>query len=501
MRCRTWPASACSSCRSSARAALLALFRTTLFDCGITVIAILRALLGALPGGVSRKVGERRLSLLLLPQIVAAAALVASLAVARWDDRPGASTVAIVWAGINAFLLIPPLTAASRRQATVRIASVTTSLLLVVLLATALFGSARTSRNVALADPSSASGDRFVVHAGGADGAPRPAGPGADPSTATSLPGADRAADPLRLAPPVSGTYWGILSEEVQQHPQGVARWTGSHDGAAPQIVQWFQQWGTGENRFREDWVRNVAAAGAVPMITWEPWAKPDGEYADPTQSRFGLRAIASGEFDTYIRSWARAAATYGGPILLRFMHEFDGYWYPWSIGLRDQTPAQFVAAWRHVHAIFVQEGAVNVSWVWSIFGSNHDPGPAYPGDDVVDWVAGTVLNTGRSEYGGWTSYSTLTENLYPELVKYGKPVMLAEIGTNRTGGDAAAWIDEAFSAAGTDHSLVKAIMLLDMPYDERTDYRLDDSMTRQLAQSTADPSFTARLDVEPATP
>src|SRR5581483_986163 len=78
----------------------------------------------------------------------------------------------------------------------------------------------------------------------------------------------------------------------------------------------------SGEVRFRGDWLRAVAAEGAVPMVTWEPWAKPPGGFHAPVQPGSTLARILSGRDDDYIRSWARAAAAYGGPILLRPMQE-----------------------------------------------------------------------------------------------------------------------------------------------------------------------------------
>ena len=188
-----------------------------------------------------------------------------------------------------------------------------------------------------------------------------------------------------------------------------MVRWSETHGGARPAIVNWFQHWGSHENRFREDWVRNVAAQGAIPMITWEPWAKPDGKYADPEQPDFRLELIIAGTYDEYITAWAQAAAAYGDPILIRLMHEFNGTWYPWSPGQQEQTDEHYVAAWRHVHGIFERAGATNVSWVWSIIDDYRDPRPAYPGDDVVDWVGTTTLNSAWSEFGGWFDYASLT--------------------------------------------------------------------------------------------
>ncbi len=47
--------------------------------------------------------------------------------------------------------------------------------------------------------------------------------------------------------------------------------------------------------------------------------------------------------------TWAVAARDHGGPIILRFAHEMNGRWYPWSIGRYDNTPERYRKAWRHI--------------------------------------------------------------------------------------------------------------------------------------------------------
>ena len=91
-----------------------------------------------------------------------------------------------------------------------------------------------------------------------------------------------------------------------------------------------------------------VERRGSIPEITWEPWdtTKPLGA----SQPRYSLRNIADGKFDSYIRTWARTLAAYGGEVQLRFAQEMNGDWYPWGRGTNGNTPAEFVKAWRHVH-------------------------------------------------------------------------------------------------------------------------------------------------------
>jgi beta-mannanase len=113
--------------------------------------------------------------------------------------------------------------------------------------------------------------------------------------------------------------------------------------------------------------------------------------------------------------------------------------WYPWD-GVRVSTPgthdgpARYIAAWRHVHAVFAASGATNVRWVWS---PNHRSIPAtawndasryYPGDDVVDWI-------GVDGYDRPSTRPTTFASLFgPVLSTFAgrKPLMVAETATDR---------------------------------------------------------------------
>ena len=53
----------------------------------------------------------------------------------------------------------------------------------------------------------------------------------------------------------------------------------------------------------------NIARGGFIPMITWEPWVSAfPGHLGETPQGSLSL--VASGEFDAYIRAWAREIAT-----------------------------------------------------------------------------------------------------------------------------------------------------------------------------------------------
>ena len=181
---------------------------------------------------------------------------------------------------------------------------------------------------------------------------------------------------------------------------------------------------------------------------------------------RFQLRDIYGGAYDSYIRSWAAAAKAWGKPFFLRFDHEQNGWWYPWGEGklstgaiVNGNSAGDFVKAWRHVHDLFVQAGATNVSWVWSpnqVGDASRYPtlSSLYPGDAYVDWTALSVYN----KYGTWlgplpaadaSGQESWLQNSYQGVVNAApsKPMMLAEWGSYEAGDGGtkkAAWFKDA---------------------------------------------------------
>jgi hypothetical protein len=295
-----------------------------------------------------------------------------------------------------------------------------------------------------------------------------------------------------RLAVPAHGAYVGA-SDQSLLAAGGVRDWRPSAGNL--QIVHWFQQWGSGDVRFHADWLNRVAAQGAIPMISWEPWSKPTGEFAAPTQPSARLSVIAGGAYDTYIRAWARAAADYRRPMMIRFMHEMNGTWYPWSVNVNGNTPADYVAAYRHVHDIFTAEGATNVSWVWSIGALiGVDPHAAnlasyYPGGAYVDWVAVSGLNWGTTEpWSGWAQPDDIFESAYRQLLRFHRPIMISEIGTVVEGGDESGWVHAGVRDVATRFPAVRAMVWFSQSYDGKADFRLTATQRAALRSSLAGP-------------
>jgi Glycosyl hydrolase family 26/TAT (twin-arginine translocation) pathway signal sequence len=219
--------------------------------------------------------------------------------------------------------------------------------------------------------------------------------------------------------------------------------------GREPGFVHWFQDWNEDkpeDSSFDPSYMDAAISRGGMPLVSWEPWRFGGGR----KQSDYTLKKIINGTYDTYIRQWAKAAATWGKPFLLRFAHEMNGDWTSWSPGVNKNTSSQFVAAWRRVHDIFKSEGATNARWVWSPVAHYEGATPfekVYPGDDYVDWVGISGYNWGDTRrWSRWQSFSQIFEESY-DIVEdlTNKPIIIPEVASAESGGDKAAWIREAF--------------------------------------------------------
>ncbi|MBT2551334.1 glycoside hydrolase family 26 protein [Arthrobacter sp. ISL-65] len=192
-----------------------------------------------------------------------------------------------------------------------------------------------------------------------------------------------------------------------------------------------------------------VNARGASSLVTWEPWLW-SGNGAN--QPAYALDRITAGDFDTYIRQWGTALASWGKPVMLRFAHEMNGNWYPWAEAANGNGAGDYVAAWRHVHDVVASTGATNVQWVWApnvpYWGSTPLTG-LYPGAAYVDVVALDGYNWGTSQsWSAWTSPSALLGEGLTALrgLAPGKPIVISETASAEAGGSKATWNSDLVS-------------------------------------------------------
>ncbi|WP_234794081.1 glycosyl hydrolase [Mycolicibacterium flavescens] len=102
-----------------------------------------------------------------------------------------------------------------------------------------------------------------------------------------------------------------------------------------------------------------VSYCGADPLVSWEPWCWTDD------RSPAVMQSLQAGALDEYVYRWADEIGEWGGRTMIRFAHEFNGDWYPWTPAC-GTSPSAYTAVWRHVHDIFTSRGVGNVKWVWA---------------------------------------------------------------------------------------------------------------------------------------
>ncbi|MFN0280496.1 MAG: glycoside hydrolase family 26 protein [Kineosporiaceae bacterium] len=197
-------------------------------------------------------------------------------------------------------------------------------------------------------------------------------------------------------------------------------------------VVSRYKGWG--ENVY-DGWDAGFRDAGRIVLEdltarsfatdTYTPWAD-----------------IAAGKHDRYLRAQARRAKAFGARTLFSFGQEPEQ---ALERGNAAGTPADFAAAYRHVHDVFVAAGATNVVWVWWVMGySGHNPVyPAlWPASAYVDWIAYDPYDFNACHHrSGKTPHQTIApwyRWVTAQPWSAGKPLMLAEYGTN--GRDKGSW-------------------------------------------------------------
>jgi hypothetical protein len=264
----------------------------------------------------------------------------------------------------------------------------------------------------------------------------------------------------------IGGGTYGSTFGDAPWDGQTIARFE-QHTQKGASIIAFGLQWYRGgqAQKFEPAPFDAARAHGSIPMVDWNP--SDTGANPAYVQPDFQLQDITGGRYDTYIRTWASAAAAWGKPFFLRFCHEMNGTWYPWSELRNGNARGEFVRAWRHVHDIFVQAGARNVTWVWSpneIAGMNVIPLPSvYPGSAYVDWVGMSGYNWGTFQNSRWTTFAQRLGSTYAALRQLApdKPMMISEMASSESGGGSKAqWIQDAYGVQlPQNYPAIKAVV------------------------------------------
>lgn len=253
-----------------------------------------------------------------------------------------------------------------------------------------------------------------------------------------------------------------------------------------------------------------ISNNGSIPHITWMPQV---------SGSPYPLDGIINGTYDNYIKSFANGAKTFAKPLFIRLGHEFNGDWYTYGganngggtlNGFGDPTkadgPERFIAAYKHVHDLFVGQGVTNIVWIWCLNNGSSPtaawnvPEAYYPGDDYVDWIGFDGYNFGTSQtWSGWVDFRGIYYPLYTKFESYNKPIMIGEYASVENGGNKADWIHYAYLYTHYSFPKIKAITWFHVAKTEGTvftDWRINSSTTSLTAyqDAIADPYFLSSI-------
>jgi mannan endo-1,4-beta-mannosidase len=184
--------------------------------------------------------------------------------------------------------------------------------------------------------------------------------------------------------------------------------------GAEPNLIGYYSGW---SQPFETSFAESMHSHGVIPFVQ-----------IDPTLA--SVAQIANGAYDGYLKLYADAVADYGHPVVIGFGHEMNAPWYSWGYG--HVLPSTFVAAWRHIFAVFSQEGADNVIWLWTIQADEQNTGPIsawWPGAKYVKWV-------GIDGY--YSKPSDSFANVFARTIQQvrgftSKPILLSETAVGRS--------------------------------------------------------------------
>jgi hypothetical protein len=204
--------------------------------------------------------------------------------------------------------------------------------------------------------------------------------------------------------------------------------------------------------------------------------------------------AWAAGAHDDVLDRTARAVAGYGRPVYIRPWAEMNADWVdfqPTTDGSRAHggTPAEFVAAWRHVVDRFRALGATNARWVFNptadVYAETTPVQAIWPGRAYVDVLGLDGYNWGTYGILRWRSFTDVFTAQYQRLTALAPdlPVWICEVSsadprstaqkvqvTAPAGQDKGVWWREALAST----TLPKVTTLVLFSTNKERDWRVD---------------------------
>src|SRR5450755_2362872 len=217
--------------------------------------------------------------------------------------------------------------------------------------------------------------------------------------------------------PQQPASYLGVYETGPPRTYQPVTAFT-RMAGQQPNLVGYYSGW---REPFQVSFAETVHRHGAVTIMQWDPTLASVSE-------------IAAGGYDDYLRTFADSVRSFGQPVVIGFGHEMNAYWYSWGYGHLSATT--FVAAWRHIVTLFRQQGANNVTWLWTLQADEPGTGPIaswWPGAKYVNWVGIDGYYYRPSE----TFFSIFGKTIAQVRAFTGLPILLSEVAVGPNAGQA----------------------------------------------------------------
>jgi mannan endo-1,4-beta-mannosidase len=287
------------------------------------------------------------------------------------------------------------------------------------------------------------------------------------------------AAAPLRI-----GAWVGGDGTYPQPTEQNVAAFE-ALQGRPLDLLSVFVLWDINDWAWTRTFADVADKRGATLVVTWMP-----NGYSAPK--------ILTGAADAYLRKYAQDVKAYGKEIWLRPLHEANGDWYDWGIAKAGagNTSQNLIEAYRHIVAIFRDEGVANVKWVWTTNATNSGSASFaghYPGDAWVDMISIDGYNWGTAQsWSRWQSFEQVFGPAYAALAAIDKPLFIPEFSCTEHGGDKAAWIKDLFAALPVKFPRIFALMWFSQSKSAEADWAVNTSAGAAAAWKEAVSAATA---------
>jgi hypothetical protein len=227
----------------------------------------------------------------------------------------------------------------------------------------------------------------------------------------------------VKLVPTCSGALWGMsyAAADVSSVEQKIGR--------PLTIVKEYHDFsGQGSaGQFPTPAEQQLMNSGHILHFAWT------AKLWNNTKATPSWKNIAAGQYDqSIIIPEAKRLASVNTPFFIDWDHEMEG-----KTRASWGSPADYVAAYRHIHAVFAQYGVTKAVWAWvptGYSGNWSKTAAYYPGNDVVDWIGWDPYN---GSVKGWETPQQVFSGFYNWVNNGGlgagaesKPKMLGEYGT-----------------------------------------------------------------------